>query len=177
VVGTTYKFGMIQVTTGNTVYIAGGVSNSRFLTTTTDKNAALDVTVEASGTGFKFAVTINGTKQYITMTLNGDNKTVLSYSAEGSVFTFDATTSAWLTTIDGNAYYIGSYSNFDTLSGSKASYITAANTGITQFPAGFFPASNEPSNTGDASFVSVAAAVLVLSVLGGTALVLKKKEN
>ena len=137
--GTTYKFGMEQVTNGHTVYIAGGIDQDRFLITTTDKNAALDVTVEASGNGYKFAVTIGGTKQYITMSMNSANKATLSYTAEGTVFAFDATISAWCADLNGTMYYIGSYNNFDTLSASKTSYISAANKGVTQFPAGFYP--------------------------------------
>ena len=177
VAGTAYKFGMIQVATGNTVYIAGGIDQDRYLITTTDKDAALDVYVEASGNGYKFAVVIDGTKLYITAGLNSANKTALSYTAEGTVFTYDATISAWCTDINGTAYYIGSYSNFDTMSVSKTSYINAETTGVSQYPAGFFATAEAPAPTGDSSFVSIAVAALVLSVLGGTALVMKKKEN
>jgi len=177
VAGTAYKFGMIQVKTGNTVYIAGGIDQDRFLITTTDKNAALDVYVEASGDGYKFAVTIDGAKQYITLGKNSADKIALSYGAEGSVFVFNAEISAWVTNFEGSDYYIGSYNTFDTMSASKTSYINADNKGVDQFPAGFFAASESSDDTSDNSFISVAAAALILSVLGGTALVIKKKEN
>ena len=39
--------------------------------------------------------------------------------------------------MDGTDYYLGTYSNFNTVSASKLSYITAENTGKEQFPAGF----------------------------------------
>ena len=155
--GTTYKFGMEQVKNGHTVYIAGGINQDRYLETTTDKSAALDVTVEASGDGYKFAVTISGAKQYITLGLNSAEKIALSYTAEGTVFKFNATISAWVSNFDGTDYYIGSYNNFDTMSASKTSFISADNAGISQFPAGFYateggsvtppPAETEPSET------------------------------
>lgn len=149
VAGTTYKFGMYQVTNGKTVYIDGSTDKDRFLTTTTDKSAALDVTVEASGDGFKFATTVSGSKVYITASLNSEEKTVLSYTAEGSVFKFDATVNSWTIALDGTDYYIGSYSDFDTMSLSKLSYITTSNAGISQFPAGFFTVdSNDNIGTG-----------------------------
>ncbi len=138
VAGTAYKFGMIQVNNGHTVYLAGGVDQDRFLTTTTDKAAALDVFVEASGDGFKFKVTIDGADMYITLGKNEAGKDALSYSAEGTVWKYDATISAWCAELGGTMYYMGSYNTFDTISASKTSYIKEDNKGVTQFPAGFF---------------------------------------
>ena len=40
--------------------------------------------------------------------------------------------------MDGTDYYIGTYNNFNTVSASKLSYITAENTGVSQFPGNFF---------------------------------------
>ncbi len=137
--GKAYKFGMIQVKNNHTVYITGEV-DGRYLVTTEDKSAALDVFVVAEGDGFKFKATIDGADAYITVYLNDEGKVSLGYTAEGSVFKFDATISAWCTELEGTVYYAGSYNNFDTMSASKASYINAENTGIEQFPAGFFEA-------------------------------------
>lgn len=136
--GTAYKFGMIQVKNDHTVYIAGGIDQDRYLITTDDKAAALDVFVEKSGSGYKFSTTIDGAKVYISLTLNAEGKAALGYNAEGTVFTYKADISSWATDVDGTEYYIGSYNNFDTMSASKTSYITAENAGISQFPAGFF---------------------------------------
>lgn len=138
--GTAYKFGMIQVKNGHTVYLAGGVDQGRFLTTTTDKAAALDVFVEKVEGGIKISTTIEGAKVYVTLTMNAEGKTALGFAAEGTVFQFDATTCVWFTNVDGTDYYIGSYNTFDTMSPSKTSYINVDNSGIEQFPAGFFNA-------------------------------------
>ena len=138
--GTAYKFGLIQVKNGHTVYLAGGVDQGRFLLTTPDKAAALDVYVEKVEGGIKISTTIDGAKVYITMGLNEEGKAALGYAAEGSVFQFDATTCAWFTNVEGTDYYIGSYNTFDTMSPSKTSYINVENAGIEQFPAGFFAA-------------------------------------
>ncbi len=138
--GKAYKFGMVQVNNGHTVYIAGGIDQDRYLVTTEDKAAALDVYVEASGDGFKFKVTIDGADAYITIGLNDAGKVALSYTAEGTVWKHDATISAWCAEVDGTMYYMGSYNTFDTISASKTSYIKEDNKGVTQFPAGFFEA-------------------------------------
>ncbi len=141
--GTEYLFGIIQVSNGHTVFVTGVVSG-RYLETTQDPAAAAKVCVEAAGEGYKFYILDGENKLYIDAYLNGEGKTSLQYSAEGDVYTFDAATGSWATELDGTAYYIGSYSTFDTLSLSKTSYISAENTGISQFPAGFFPLDYEP---------------------------------
>ncbi len=134
VAGTTYKFGMIQGNNGHTVYITGAIDQDRYLVTTEDKAAALDVVVEASGNGFKF----KAGDAYITLFLNDAGKTSLGYTAEGTVWTYDATISAWCAELDGTMYYMGSYNTFDTISASKTSYINEENKGVSQFPAGLF---------------------------------------
>lgn len=138
--GTAYKFGMIQVKSGHTVYIAGGIDQDRYLVTTEDKSAALDVYVEKVDGGIKISTTIDGAKVYITLAFNDAGKTALSYTAEGTVFQLDAATGCWYTNLDGTDYYMGSYNTFDTISASKTSYINATNAGVDQFPAGFFAA-------------------------------------
>ena len=138
VVGKTYKFGMIQVNTGKTEYIDGGINNDRFLTTTTDKASALDVLVESAGDGYKLAVTIDGAKLYIAMSLNGEGKACLAYTAQGTVLKYDATLNYWYAPLDGTDYYIGSYQTFDTMSASKTSYTSVDKAGVSQFHAGLF---------------------------------------
>lgn len=135
--GTAYKFGIIQVTVGKTLYITGEV-DGRYLVTTTDKAAAADVYVEAVDGGYKFYILVDGAKSYICVYNNDEGKRSVGFNAEGSVFTFKADISTWATTFDGKECYIGSYNTFETLSVSDTSYINAENAGISQFPAGFF---------------------------------------
>ena len=137
--GTAYKFGMIQVTTGNTVYVTGEVSG-RYLSTTTDIAAAADVYVEAAEGGYKFYIVVDGVNSYLDIYNNADGKTSLQYSAEGDVFAYNAECGNWVVNFEGTEYYVGTYNDFETVSASKTSYINAENAGFTQFPAGFFTA-------------------------------------
>jgi hypothetical protein len=66
-------------------------------------------------------------------------KLSVKYDAAGtSVYAYNADVNAWVSNMDGTDYYLGTYNNFNTISASKLSYITAENTGVSQFPAGFF---------------------------------------
>ncbi len=137
VVGTAYKFGVVQVNAGKTLYITGEVSD-RYLVTTTDKAAAADVYVEEAEGGYKFYILVDGAKSYIYVYNNDAGKRSVAFGAEGSVFTFKAEISTWATTFEGKECYVGAYNAFETLSVSDTSYINADNAGISQFPAGFF---------------------------------------
>ena len=135
--GTAYKFGVIQVTAGKTLYITGA-DDGRYLTTTTDKAAAADVYVEKVDGGYKFYMLVDGAKSYIVVYNNADGKRSVGFNAEGSVFTYKAEISTWATTFAGVECYVGAYNSFETLSVSDTSYINAENAGISQFPSGFF---------------------------------------
>ena len=139
VAGTAYKLGMIQVNTGNTVYVSGAV-DGRYLSTTTDKAAAADVYVEAAEGGYKIYIVVDGVNSYLDIYNNADGKVSLQYSAEGDVFAYNAECGNWVVNFEGTDYYVGTYNNFETVSASKTSYINAENAGFTQFPAGFFTA-------------------------------------
>ncbi|MBE6548520.1 MAG: hypothetical protein E7667_06585 [Ruminococcaceae bacterium] len=131
---TAYKFFVAQNNLGQTLYLDGKVS-TRYLSTTSDVTAAVDVYAEAAESGYKFYILVDGAKQYLEVYNNAENKTAVQYSAEGaSVFTYNAETDAWETTLDGNSYYLGMYSTFNTVSVSSTSYINAGNTHVSQFP-------------------------------------------
>ena len=75
------------------------------------------------------------TKTYID--LNTSGKIILSTSNPAAIFNYVAETNIWTANIGGTDYYLGTYSNYTTVSASKNSYINAENTGVSQFPAGF----------------------------------------
>ena len=138
VADTPYNFGLKQVELGKYCYVTGDVSG-RYLSTTDDLNKAIAVYVEAVDGGFKFYIKNDAGKQYITIYNNDENKLSVKYDAAGTcVYKLDATTGAWVTTVDGADYYLGTYSTYATVSASKTSYINAENSGVSQFPAGFF---------------------------------------
>ena len=163
VAGTAYKFGMIQVNTGNTVYITGEISG-RYLVTTTDKAAAADVYVENVDGGMMIYILVDGAKSYITIYNNDDGKRSVGFSAEGTVFQFNAECGTWYTTFDGKECYIGSYNEFETVSVSDTSFIDVSNAGIKQFPAGFFNA--EGSNNGETTAAPFAHGDQIVIVCG-----------
>ena len=135
--GTAYKFGVIQVNAGKTLYITGAV-DGRYLVTTTDKAAAADVYVEKVDGGYKFYILVEGAKSYICVYDNDAGKRSVGFGAEGNVFSYNAEISTWVTTHADKACYVGAYNTFETLSVSDTSYINAENAGVSQFPSGFF---------------------------------------
>ncbi|MBQ7326524.1 MAG: hypothetical protein IJW93_03490, partial [Clostridia bacterium] len=125
VADTAYKFYLVQVTLGKNLYLTGEVSG-RYLVTTDKADQAVDVYVETVEGGVKLYILDGETKQYITVYNNADGKLSVKYDAAGtSVYTYNATVNAWVTNMDGTDYYLGTYSNFNTVSASKLSYITA----------------------------------------------------
>ena len=137
-----YKFFLTQVTNGKTLYIDGGVSD-RYLTMTETATEGVDVYAEKVEGGYKFYTLVDNAKQYLNIYFNSNNKISVNYTAETTcVFIYNAETNCWYTNIDGTDYYLGTYNNFDTVSASKTSYITAENTGVSQFPLELIKASD-----------------------------------
>ena len=130
-----YKLYMYQGTNGYGVFVCGGINQDRYLVTSQAAADALDVFAEANGDGFSFYTMIDGAKKYINVTMNAAGKVAVLYEdAATSVYAYNAEINAWVTNMEGTDYYLGSYSNFNTISASKTSYISAENTGVSQFP-------------------------------------------
>ena len=126
-----------QVTNNTGIYLNGEVSG-RYLATTENAEEAVAVYAEAVEGGYKFYILVEGAKQYITIYNNADGKLSVKYDAAGtSVYAYNASVNAWVTEFEGTEYYLGTYSNFATVSASKLSYITPENTGVSQFPLEF----------------------------------------
>ena len=133
---TAYKFSLFQANLGETLFITGEVSG-RYLATTNEISQAIDVYAEVVEDGFKFYILVGDEKQYLTVCKNGDGKISVTFDANGtSVYTYDIDTNAWVTNVEGNDYFLGAYSTFNTVSASKSIYITSENTGVSQFPIG-----------------------------------------
>ena len=133
--GVAYMLSMNQVNNGHVVYVCGGIDQDRFLITSEDAAVALQIFVEKNGDGYNFYTTIDGAKKYINVTYNDAGKVAILYQdVATSVYTYVSETNIWMTVLDGQEKYIGSYNSFDTLSASNTSYINAENTGVSQFP-------------------------------------------
>ncbi|MBQ7828832.1 MAG: hypothetical protein IJ345_01000 [Clostridia bacterium] len=133
--GASYTGSLTQVNLENKVlYLDGGVSG-RYLTTTENVANAVAVYAEKVDGGFKFYIIVEDAKQYITVYNNDEGKLSVKYDAAGtSVYEYDATVNAWVTVFENAEYYLGTYNTFNTISASKLSYISAENTGVSQFP-------------------------------------------
>ena len=119
---------------GKVLYLDGGVSG-RYLTTTENPTAAVAVYAEKVEGGFKFYILDGETKMYINIYNNADGKTSVNYAAESeTVYTYNKFVNAWTTVFGENEVYLGTYNTFNTISVSNLSYITAENTGVSQFP-------------------------------------------
>ena len=119
---------------GKVLYLDGGVSG-RYLTTTANPTAAVVVYAEKVAGGFKFYILDGETKMYINIYNNADGKTSVNYAAESeTVYSYNPLVNAWTTVFGGKEVYLGTYNTFDTISVSDLSYITAENTGVSQFP-------------------------------------------
>ena len=171
--GTAYKFGLFQTKSDKQLYVDGTVSD-RYLGMTEDHTAAVDVYVEAAEGGYKFYILVEGAKNYITVYNNDEGKLSVKYDAAGtSVFAYNAECNNWVTKLDEQEYYLGTYNTYNTISASKVSYINAENTGVDQFPANLYTVTVEENDkTGD--MIGVVIALLAVSGMGIAVL---KKEN
>jgi len=174
VADTAYKFGIYQENLKKYLYFAGTLdSRGYYLATTENYAEAVDVFVEAATNGY-YMYFMNGTvKTYIDIFVTENDYVNLRLVTEPSaVYTWNAEHRTFTTklTVKGEVldYYVGTYNEYETLSGSKLSYIS------TSFPTHMYI--EEPAPTGDNTVVSVAIAALIVSAMGATALVMKKKE-
>ena len=162
---TAYKFYLEQNNKGVTYYFTGAISGN-FLSTTLDPAEAVDVYVEKAESGYSFYFTVEGTKTYININESGkaalatENPTVYSYNAE---------TKIWWTTVAGTDYYLGTYNNYTTIGSSKTSFITAANTGVSQFPAAFIVATDAKAPTATEKVAFEKAKLTVANTATGAA--------
>jgi len=141
--GVAYKIALNQVKAGKYLYLTGGV-DGRYLKTTVKGSEACDIYVEMDGDGYKFYTLDGTTKKYLDIYFNSSDKLSIQFSAEGDVFVYNAATKAWSTIVNDAEYYFGTYNTFETVSASAVSYITAENTGVSQFPAGLTFAGPDP---------------------------------
>lgn len=104
VVGTAYKFGMVQTAANKTVYLKGGM-DSFYMATTENAAEAIDVYLEET-TGGYYLYTLSGTtKTYINMVVN-DAGTHINGAYEATaktVYTLDATLKTIVAAITGTA--------------------------------------------------------------------------
>ena len=137
VAGTAYKFYLTAKDGKN--YYFNGILSGNYLQTSTNIADGVDVYLEAvldgeTVTGYRFYFDNAGTKTYIDLTSAG--KATLVTENPAAVFNYVAETNCWAAKIGEETYYLGTYGSYNTIGASKTSYISAENTGVSQFPAG-----------------------------------------
>ena len=138
-----YKLVMIQGETEQVLVFDGGINSSSYLTTTTDSSKYVDVFVEKESDGYRFYFMDGNVKKYIELYINSSNKVrpeitetpdqVWKYDAASKLYTITLTVGSYT-----DPYYLGTYSNYNTISSSSTFYVTgenAANYGVAQFAA------------------------------------------
>ena len=144
VVGTAYKWGVVQNKLGKTFYFAGAM-DGYYGATSEDVEVSVDVVLEAAEGGYYLSFTDpNGAKKYVNVVASGTYTNFAIADTASTVYTYNADIGTLTTVLSDVPYYIGTYSSskgdYTTLSCSKLSYITSENLDVTQFPARFYTA-------------------------------------
>ena len=142
-----YKMFLYQGTFAQNLYATHAMDQEKYYKTTNNAKEAPDFFAEKVDGGYKFYTMIEGAKKYVNAYLVYDeandkySKRLNFVDATDNVWTYEADTNAWFVNLPQGEetvkYVLGTYGDFKTFCISEASYITAANTGITQFPAAF----------------------------------------
>ena len=90
VVGTAYKFGMVQQNVGTDVYYLIGGMDGYYMATGTDVNAAIDVYLEETEGGYYlYTLDAAGTKLYINMVVSGTHVNGAYEATASTVYTYN----------------------------------------------------------------------------------------
>ena len=140
VAGASYKYFLTQAERGETLYFTGEMSGY-YLATSTDPMEGVDVTVEEVEGGFRLFFVKAGVKTYIDIVPRDDNpaKVNVKLTKEPTaVFTWDAERKTMTAAVGESTWYLGTYSNYNTISASDVSYIEdVSKIGVSQFPTTF----------------------------------------
>ena len=192
VANTGYKFVVNQVGVGSYIYFTGNISD-KYLETTTNPGAAVDVYLEEVDGGLHLYFLKGEEKVYIDLVVREDNAekaNITLTDAPTAVYTYDAERGTLVAKLGEQSFYMGCYGTWTTISCSNFSYIADASVvGVKQFPAGLcivegfmgvnLPADEEGGEEGgeDAPVVTDPAADSKLSIKDALALGASKEHN
>lgn len=168
--GVAYKLYMVQVNLNQKLFATStDEQEHKYIQTTTDASKAADFYVEQVDGGYKWYTTINGVKNYVYaqgVDNNGKVSKYIGFSTENAtVFNHVAETNSWQTTINGIKYCVGTYNTYKTICISEASYITAENTGVSQFVVEFMTSSYAETLKPDAELETIDDSAKVLDMI------------
>lgn len=108
VVGTAYKFGMVQQNISATdIYYLTGAMDGYYMATTTDAAAAIDVYVESAAGGYYLYTMQNGTKTYINMVVSDTHVNGVYEATASTVYRYDAASRTLIAVVNGSDYWFG----------------------------------------------------------------------
>ena len=123
-----FKMYINQENLGKTLYVTGAMSGYYGATSENAADGA-DFYTETSAEGVRIYFMDGNTKKYVEIIPSGTYRNV-KFNTEPSIYyTFDAAHETYITPVEGEDYYLGTYGTYNTLSASKYSYIE------TSFPA------------------------------------------
>ena len=139
-VDTAYKFALVQNNLGQTLYFTGEMSGY-YLATSVNPGEGVNIFLEAVEGGMRIYFMKEEVKTYIDIVPRGADQpgkvNVILTEAPTAVFTWDAERNTFVTTVETNEWYLGTYNTYNTISASNTSYIKdPAVIGESQFPAG-----------------------------------------
>ena len=142
--GEIYKLFIVQANVGKTLFLTAGTQNNenKFILTSETPAEGVEFMVEEATGGIKIYTMVNGVKTYIyahtTTAEDGKVSKYVGYSTENSsVFTYHGDVNAFFTKCNNIDYVFGTYSSYETACISESTYITADNTGVSQFVVAF----------------------------------------
>lgn len=157
----TFKLVIEQNSREETLYFTGKM-NGYYYATSTNADEAVDVTVAAGSAAGKYTLSFvdaDGATQYLYIEKSGTHTNV-KFGSTPFDWTWEAERNVLIATLSDGDYYLGTYSNYNTISASEVSRITDASViGVSQFPARFYGTMAEPT---DAQKVAADKAALQL---------------
>lgn len=147
---TGYKFGFLQGTLNQVLYFNGQMSRS-YLAMTGNAEEAVDVYVETVTGGYRLYFMDGQTKTYIEVALRSgktDKADPKLVTEPTCVYTYNEELNIYVTKLGNVEFFLGSYSDYGTISASALSYITdnkAADADETQFLARLYSEENLPT--------------------------------
>ena len=107
VVGTAYKFGMVQQNVDNKLFFINGAMSSYYMDTTEDAAAAVDVYLEETEGGYYLYAMVGGAKKYINMVVNDTHVNGVFEDAAATVYTYDTEAKTVIATVNDAPYWFG----------------------------------------------------------------------
>ena len=124
VVGTAYKFGMVQGNLDNAIYYLAGGMNGYYMATTTNVAEAIDVYIEDANGGYYFYCMLGGAKTYINFVVSGTHVNGAYEATASTVYRYDTESKTLIAEVDGADYWLATRNDqtYTTMGPCKTSY-------------------------------------------------------